>query len=33
MRQRYDGWMEAERALFAIPYDLKRKKIGECEYL
>jgi len=33
MRQRYDGWIEAERELFAMPYDLKRKKIGEYEYL
>ena len=33
MRQRYDVWIEAERGLFAMPYDLKRKKIGEYEYL
>ena len=33
MRQRYDVWIEAERELFAMPYDLKRKKIGEYEYL
>lgn len=33
MRQRYDVWIEAERKLFAMPYDLKRKKIGEYEYL
>ncbi|MCL6251534.1 hypothetical protein M3P36_10840 [Altererythrobacter sp. KTW20L] len=28
MRQRYDGWIEAERELYAMPYDLKRKKIA-----
>lgn len=33
MRQRYDAWIEAERELAAIPYDLRRKKIGEYEYL
>lgn len=33
MRQRYEAWIEAERQLFALPYDLKRKKIGEYEYL
>ena len=33
MRQRYDAWIEAERELFEMPYDLKRKKIGEYEYL
>ena len=33
MRQRYDAWIEAERALFAMPYDLKRKKIGDYAYL
>lgn len=33
MRQRYDAWIEAERELYAIPYDLRRKKVGEYEYL
>ena len=33
MRQRYDAWIEAERELAAMPYDLRRKKIGEYEYL
>ncbi|MGB7655664.1 MAG: GSU2403 family nucleotidyltransferase fold protein [Novosphingobium sp.] len=33
MRQRYDAWIEAERELAAMPYDLKRKKIGDYEYL
>lgn len=33
MRQRYDAWIEAERDLAAMPYDLRRKKVGEYEYL
>ena len=33
MRQRYDAWIEAERELAAMPYDLKRKKIGDYAYL
>jgi len=33
MRQRYDAWIDAERELAAMPYDLKRKKIGDYEYL
>lgn len=33
MRQRYDAWIDAERALFALPYDLRRKKIGSYQYL
>lgn len=33
MRQRYGAWIEAERALFAMPYDLRRKKVGAYEYL
>lgn len=33
MRQRYDAWIEAERALFALPYDLRRKKVGSYRYL
>lgn len=33
MRQRYEAWIEAERELYAMPYDLRRKKVGEYEYL
>ncbi len=33
MRQRYDAWIDAERALFALPYDLRRKKVGSYQYL
>lgn len=33
MRQRYDAWIEAERELYAMPYDLRRKKVGEYGYL
>ena len=33
MRQRYDAWIEAERELYTMPYDLRRKKVGEYEYL
>ncbi|KZY57226.1 hypothetical protein A3736_00460 [Erythrobacter sp. HI0063] len=33
MRQRYDAWIEADRELYAMPYDLRRKKVGEYEYL
>jgi hypothetical protein len=33
MRQRYEAWIDAERALFALPYDLRRKKVGAYEYL
>jgi len=33
MRQRYDAWIEAERGLYFMPYDLRRKKVGEYEYL
>ncbi|MEZ5710324.1 MAG: GSU2403 family nucleotidyltransferase fold protein [Blastomonas sp.] len=33
MRQRYDAWIDAERELYAMPYDLRRKKVGEYEYL
>ena len=33
MRQRYDAWIEAERELLAMPYDLRRKKVGDYEYL
>ena len=33
LRQRYEVWIEAERSLLALPYDLRRKKVGEYEYL
>tara|TARA_A100001391_G_scaffold95213_1_gene63035 strand:- start:131 stop:1111 length:981 start_codon:yes stop_codon:yes gene_type:complete len=33
MRQRYDAWIEAERELYAMPYDLRRKRVGDYEYL
>jgi len=33
MRQRYDAWIEAERELYSMPYDLRRKKVGDYEYL
>ena len=33
MRQRYDVWIEAEREIYSMPYDLRRKKVGEYEYL
>ena len=33
LRQRYEVWIEAERELAAIPYDLRRKKVGGYEYL
>lgn len=33
LRQRYDGWVAAEQALFAMPYDLRWKKAGQAEYL
>ncbi len=33
MRQRYDAWIDGERALAALPYDLRRKTIGGYEYL
>lgn len=33
MRQRYDAWIDAERELYALPYDLRRKKVGGYEYL
>ena len=33
MRQRYDAWIEAERELYSLPYDLRRKKVGDYEYL
>lgn len=33
MRQRYHAWIEAEREIYAMPYDLRRKKVGDYEYL
>ncbi|WP_159979565.1 MULTISPECIES: GSU2403 family nucleotidyltransferase fold protein [unclassified Novosphingobium] len=33
LRQRYEVWIDAERALAALPYDLRRKTVGEREYL
>ncbi|OBX20169.1 hypothetical protein A9995_00020 [Erythrobacter sp. QSSC1-22B] len=33
LHQRYEVWIAAERALGALPYDLRRKKVGEYEYL
>jgi len=33
LRQRYETWMTAERALAALPYDLRRKTISGREYL
>lgn len=33
LEQRYQVWIEADRALAALPYDLRRKEIGERSYL
>lgn len=33
LRQRYEVWIEAERALAALPYDLKRKQVSGYTYL
>ncbi|MBX3484813.1 GSU2403 family nucleotidyltransferase fold protein [Phenylobacterium sp.] len=33
LEQQYQVWMEAERALAAMPYDLRRKKVGAKSYL
>ena len=33
LRQRYEVWIAAERELAAMPYDLRRKKVGEYVYL
>lgn len=33
LRHRYEGWIEAERELASLPYDLRRKKVGQYEYL
>lgn len=33
LRQRYEVWRDAERALRAMPYDLRRKTVGDYVYL
>lgn len=33
LRTRYEVWMDTERELHAIPYDLRKKRVGEYEYL
>jgi len=33
LRQRYEVWRDTERALRALPYDLRRKRVGQYEYL
>ncbi|MGB3626688.1 MAG: GSU2403 family nucleotidyltransferase fold protein, partial [Henriciella sp.] len=33
LRQRYEVWIEAERKLFAMPYDLRRKTVSGKDYL
>lgn len=33
LEQRYGVWMEASRLLAAMPYDLRRKNVGEYSYL
>jgi hypothetical protein len=33
LEQRYSVWMEAERAVRALPYDLRRKEVGGRSYL
>ncbi|WP_338446639.1 GSU2403 family nucleotidyltransferase fold protein [Pelagerythrobacter marensis] len=33
LRQRYDAWRDAERAFRALPYDLRRKRVGPYAYL
>jgi hypothetical protein len=33
LEQRYQVWMECERALFAMPYDLRRKQVAGRDYL
>ncbi len=33
LRQRYEVWIEAEQALFGMPYDLRRKNVGGRDYL
>ena len=33
LRQRYEVWIEADQALFVMPYDLRRKSVGGRDYL
>lgn len=33
LRQRYEVWRDAQRAMRAMPYDLRRKRVGQYEYL
>ena len=33
LRQRYEVWIEAERKLFTMPYDLRRKTVSDKDYL
>jgi hypothetical protein len=33
LRQRYEAWRDAERDWRELPYDLRRKRVGEYEYL
>lgn len=33
LRQRYEVWRDNERALRALPYDLRRKQVGDYAYL
>lgn len=33
LRQRYEAWIDAERDLAILPYDLRRKKVGQYQYL
>lgn len=33
LRQRYEVWRDAERAMRALPYDLRRKSVGDYAYL
>lgn len=33
LRQRYEVWMDAERVLARLPYDLRRKEVGGRSYL
>ena len=33
LEQRYQVWSDAERALASLPYDLRRKNVGEYSYL
>lgn len=33
LRQQYEAWIDAERGFAALPYDLRRKRVGERDYL